>query len=72
LSFWFGLGSGGWWSWRLNDVLARVIAVSILQMPGAGNSEVAFVRFYLRSPEGTYWTLRVEKETSAGGELRNK
>jgi hypothetical protein len=40
--------------------------MSILQMPGADNG-VAFVRFYLRSPEGTYWTLRVEKETMAGG-----
>jgi hypothetical protein len=40
--------------------------MSILQMPGA-DSGVAFVRFYLRSPEGTYWTLRVEKETMAGG-----
>ena len=44
--------------------------MSILQMPaGAEENGVAFVRFYLRTPEGTYWTLRVEKDTLAGGAL---
>jgi hypothetical protein len=57
--------------WRLivivfGRIFVDCSAMSILQMPGA-DSGVAFVRFYLRSPEGTYWTLRVEKETLAGG-----